>query len=224
MSKKIAVLISGCGVQDGAEIHETILTLLRLDENSVAYQVIAPNKPQTQVVNHLTGNPVEDSQPGGANSRNMLEEAARIARGAALDLAEANPDDYTAVILPGGFGVANNLSNFASAGADCSVDAEVQKFVQAFHKAAKPIGLMCIAPAITAQLIGANILCTVGNDPSVVGAMTSMGTLHKTSNVDEIVVDNNNKVVSTPAYMLAQSINEAKTGIFKLVDKVIELA
>lgn len=224
MKKKVALLIAGCGVYDGGEIHETILTLLRLDEKDADYQFIAPDKPQTHVINHSTGEEVTDSQPGGTASRNQMVEAARIARGNILALADANPDDYDAVILPGGSGVAKNFSTFATEGADCTVDPDVKAFVQAFHKAKKPIGLICIAPAITAKLIEPGILCTVGNDAAVVGAMTSMGSLHKSSGVDEIVVDNNHKVVSTPAYMLATRISEAKEGIFKLVDKVLDLA
>lgn len=224
MKKKVALLIAGCGVYDGAEIYETVLTLLRLDEKDTDYQFIAPDKPLAHVINHLTGEEVKDSQPAGAASRNLLEEAARLARGEIIALSKAQPEDYDAIILPGGFGVAKNFSTFATEGAEATVDAEVQAFVQAFHQAKKPIGLVCITPAITAKLIQPGILCTVGNDASVVGAMTSMGSLHKSCSVEEIVVDNNHKVVSTPAYMLAQRITEAKTGIFKLVDKVLDLA
>lgn len=224
MQKKVALLIAGCGVYDGAEIYETVLTLLRLDENNAGYQFIAPDKPLAQVINHQTGEEVKDSQAGGVAGRNLLVEAARLARGDIIALSAAKPEDYDAVILPGGFGVAKNFSTFATEGADCSVDAEVQAFVQAFYKAKKPIGLMCITPAITAKLIQPGILCTVGQDAAVEGAMTSMGSLHKSCAVDDIVVDNNHKVVTTPAYMLATRITEAKAGIFKLVDKVLELA
>ena len=224
MKKKVALLIAGCGVYDGAEIYETVLTLLRLDEKDAEYQFIAPDKPLAHVINHQTGEEVSNSQPGGAASRNLLTEAARLARGEIIALSTANPEDYDAIILPGGFGVAKNFSTFASEGANASVDSDVQNFVQAFYKAKKPIGLMCITPAITAKLIQPGILCTVGKDAAVVGAMTSMGSLHKSCAVDEIVVDNNHKVVTTPAYMLAQRITEAKAGIFKLVDKVLELA
>lgn len=224
MTNKVAVVISGCGVFDGAEIYETTLTLLRLSELNIPYQVIAPNKPQLSVINHLTGEEVENSQAGQANSRNILEEAARLARGDALDLAEAKAEEYAAVILPGGFGVAKNLSDFASKGAEASVDADVQAFVQAFYSAKKPIGLMCIAPAITAKLVAPGILCTIGKDATVAGAIASMGGLHKSCEADEILVDNQHLLVTTPAYMLAENLAEAKTGIFKLIDKVAELA
>lgn len=223
MKKKIAVLLSGCGVYDGAEIYETVLTLLRLDEKNVEYQCIAPDLPQRHVIDHSKGEEVSESKAGGVLSRNVLQEAARLARGEILPLDQAQPDDYDAVILPGGFGVAKNFSSFAEEGADCSVEPSISRFVQAFHQAGKPIGLMCITPAITAKLIAPGILCTVGKDAGVEGAMISMGGLHKTCEVDEIVVDYTHKVVSTPAYMLATRISEARDGIFKLVDKVLEL-
>lgn len=224
MTKKVALLIAGCGVYDGAEIYETVLTLLRLDEHNAAYQFIAPDKPLAHVINHKTGEEVSDSQPGGAASRNLLVEAARLARGEIIALSAANPADYDAVILPGGFGVAKNFSTFASEGAACSVDLDVQAFVQAFHQAKKPIGLMCITPAITAKLIQPGILCTIGKDAAVEDAMANMGLLHQNCLVDGIVVDDQHKVVTTPAYMQASRITEAKAGIFKLVDKVLAMA
>lgn len=223
MKKKVAVLLSGCGVYDGAEIYETVLTLLRLDEKDASYQCIAPNLPQRHVIDHHKGEEVYESKAEGIHSRNVLQEAARLARGEILPLDQAKADDYDAIILPGGFGVAKNFSSFAEEGAECSVEPSIRQFVQAFHKAGKPIGLMCIAPAITAKLLAPGILCTVGSDPGVEGALIAMGGLHKTCAVDDIVVDNTHKVVSTPAYMLATRISEAKSGIFKLVDKVLEL-
>lgn len=224
MKKKVAVLLSGCGVFDGAEIYESVLTLLRLDERDAEYRCIAPDALQMHVVDHASGEEVEDSREPGSASRSILQEAARLARGDILELSQASPDDYDAVILPGGFGVAKNFSTFASEGAECEVRNDVRQFVQAFHKAGKPIGLMCIAPAITARLVAPGILCTVGSDPGVEGALIAMGGLHKTCAVDDIIVDNTHKVVSTPAYMLASRITEARDGIFKLVDKVLDLS
>lgn len=224
MKKKVAVLLSGCGVYDGAEIHESVLTLLRLDERGAEYRCIAPDALQQHVVDHASGEEVDESRDGGKAARNILQEAARIARSDILELSQATPDDYDAVILPGGFGVAKNFSTFASEGSNCEVRNDVRQFVQAFHLAGKPIGLMCIAPAITAKLVAPGILCTIGQDANVAGALTSMGGLHKTCAVDEIVVDQTHKLVSTPAYMLANRITEARDGIFKLVDKVLEMA
>ena len=224
MTKKVAVLLAGCGVYDGAEIYESVLTLLRLDQKEAHYQCLAPKIPQMHVINHAKGEAEPASEAGQPGARDVFTEAARIARGEIQDLAEAKPEDFDAIILPGGFGVAKNFSDFATAGADCSVNPEVKNFVQAFHQTGKPIGLMCIAPALTAKLVGPGALCTVGNDAGVEGALTSMGALHKTCPVDEIVVDVSNKLVTTPAYMLATRITEAQAGIFKLVDRVLEMA
>lgn len=214
---KIAVVLSGCGVFDGAEIHESVLTLLRLAEKGMTYQCLAPNIAQLHVINHLNG------EVSSGEQRNVLVEAARIARGDILDLAAANPDDYDAVILPGGFGAAKNLSDFAVNGADCSVNPALQRFVSAPHQAGKPVGLICIAPALTPLLIGAGARCTIGNATDVAGAIEAMGGQHQTCAVDDIVIDPEHKLVTTPAYMLAGSIVEAAQGINKLVDAVIEL-
>ncbi|WP_114417373.1 isoprenoid biosynthesis glyoxalase ElbB [Marinospirillum perlucidum] len=215
--KRFAVLLSGCGFQDGAEIYETVLTLLRLDQLNIDYQCIAPRIPQMHVIDHSKS----EEMPG---DRDVFTEASRLARGELIDLADANPDDYDAVLLPGGFGVAKNFSTFATQGADCEVNPKIVAFVQAFHQADKPIGLMCIAPALTAKLVAPGALCTIGQDAGVEGALSSMGALHKSAAVDEIVVDKTHKLVTTPAYMLAQRLTEAQAGIFKLVDKVVEMA
>lgn len=217
MKLKIAVLLSGCGVYDGAEIYESVLTLLRLDQLDVQVQCFAPDQAQHHVINHITGEEM-------AEQRNVLTEAARICRGAILPLAELKAEDFDALILPGGFGVAKNFSDFAFQGAQVEVDAQVCAQVQAFHQAGKPLGLMCIAPALTAKLLGQGVTCTIGQDAGVAGAISAMGGLHKSCAVDEIVVDAKHKLVTTPAYMLAERIHQAAQGIFKLVDKVVELA
>lgn len=215
--KKIAVILSGCGVYDGSEIYESVLTLLRIEHNGAEYQCIAPNIDQMHVVNHLTGEVSE------GESRNVLTEAARLARGAIIDLADANPADYDALIIPGGFGAAKNLSNFAVAGGECTVNPQVVAFTQAIHQAGKPVGLICIAPAMTPLLFGKGTLCTIGADPDTAKAIESMGGRHQQCDVREIVLDPVKKVVTTPAYMLAGSITEAASGINKLVDQVILL-
>lgn len=216
--KKIAVILSGCGVYDGSEIYESVLTLLQIAERGASYQCMAPNVDQLHVVNHLTGE-VEEGQ-----SRNVLTEAARLARGEVIDLATANAADYDALIIPGGFGAAKNLCDFAVNGANCSVNPEVVAFTQAMNQAGKPVGLMCIAPAMTPILFGEKVNFTIGSDAETAGAIESMGGTHQNCCVDEIVTDEELKVVTTPAYMLAGSISEAATGIRKLVDQVIEMA
>ncbi|GAA0698380.1 isoprenoid biosynthesis glyoxalase ElbB [Marinobacterium maritimum] len=216
--KNIAVILSGSGVFDGSEIYESVLTFLRLEHNGVRYQCFAPNIEQLHVINHLTGEVAEGEK------RNVLVEAARLARGDIQDLAEANPDEFDALIIPGGFGAAKNLSDFAVNGVDCSINEELVSFARAIHQAGKPVGLICIAPAMTPKLLGSGIQCTIGNDEGVAGAINAMGGQHQNCGVDQIIVDQSNKVVSTPAYMLAGSISEAASGINRLVDEVVKLA
>lgn len=216
--KKVAVILAGCGVFDGAEIHESVLTLLQLERSGASYQCMAPNIDQLHVINHLTGE-VEPTE-----RRNVLVEAARIARGEVLDLAQANADDYDALIIPGGFGAAKNLCDFAINGADCTVNPDVQAFAQAIHAAGKPVGLICIAPAMTPKLFGGGTTCTIGTDADTAAAIEAMGANHQACPVNEIVIDKAKKVITTPAYMLAGSVMEAASGIDKLVEEVLAMA
>ena len=217
MSKKIAIILSGCGVYDGAEIHETVLTLLRLSQQGTQVQCFAPDKPQMHVINHLTGEEMPEQ-------RNVLVESGRITRGQSRDVRELKAADFDALIMPGGFGVAKNLSDFAVKGADCTVDADVLAAIGEFRDAGKPIGLMCIAPALSARIFGEGVTCTIGNDEGTTAALEAMGAKHQVCTVDNIVFDSGNCLVTTPAYMVAKSISEAATGINALVDKVLELA
>ncbi|KNH28175.1 isoprenoid biosynthesis glyoxalase ElbB [Pseudomonas sp. MDT1-85] len=216
MSKKIAVILSGCGVYDGAEIHESVITLLRLDQRGAQVQCFAPNIAQLHVINHLTGEEMPEA-------RNVLVESARIARGNIKDIREASVEDFDALIVPGGFGSAKNLSNFAVEGAGCSVQPDVLALTEAFAEAGKPVGLICISPALAAKIYGPGVTCTIGNDADTAAAMNKMGATHAECAVTDIVEDKARKLVSTPAYMLAQSISEAASGINKLVDRVLEL-
>jgi len=217
MHKKVAVILSGCGVYDGAEIHESVLTLLRLDQRGAVVQCFAPNVAQLHVVDHYSGDEMDET-------RNVLVESARIARGQIKDVKELHVGDFDAVILPGGFGVAKNLSDFVVSGANCNVQADVLSATQAFVKAGKPVGLMCIAPALAAKIFGAGVICTIGKDHDTAAALTQMGAEHHECEVSDIVEDAKHKLVTTPAYMLAQSISEAAAGINKLVDRVLELS
>ncbi|GAA4651016.1 isoprenoid biosynthesis glyoxalase ElbB [Kistimonas scapharcae] len=217
MNKRIAVILSGCGVFDGSEIYESVITLLRLDQNGAEYQCFAPDIPQHHVINHVTGEEMPES-------RSVLVEAARLARGNIRDLAECQAADYDALIIPGGFGAAKNLSDFALTGADMTVQADVLKTVQAFAEAKKPVGLICITPAMAGKLFGAGVRCTIGNDGETAEVIRVTGAEHVDCPVHDIVVDEDNKLVTTPAYMLAGSISEAATGINRLVDKVLEMA
>ncbi|PIE41479.1 MAG: isoprenoid biosynthesis protein ElbB [Gammaproteobacteria bacterium] len=216
-AKKVAVILAGCGVYDGSEIYETTITLLSLDQAGVEYQCMAPNIDQMHVINHLTGEATDET-------RNVLVEAARLARGNIIDLADANASDYDALIIPGGFGAAKNLSSFAVDGAEMTINQDVAALVKAIHDQGKPVGLICIAPAMTPKLFGEGTECTIGNDADTAAAIAAMGGKHQECAVNSFHVDEARKVVTTPAYMLAERISEAAEGISKLVSKVIELA
>ena len=214
---KIGVLLSGCGVMDGSEIHEAVLTLLAIDKEGMQYQCIAPNKDQPQVINHITNQPTNEK-------RNMLVEAARIARGNIKDLSSVNPKDFDAIIMPGGFGAACNLTTFAKDGVNAKVLPEVESFLTEFHKLRKPIGAICIAPNIIATIFGKeSVEITIGNDKNTASILVQMGAKHLDKNADEIVIDKKNLIITTPAYMLAKGPKELEVGITKLVKAICEL-
>jgi enhancing lycopene biosynthesis protein 2 len=219
MAKKVGVILSGCGVYDGAEIHESVITMLALDRHGAEMVLCAPNAPQLHVVNHLTGEVAEGEQ------RNVLVEAARIARGSIRDVAEVAADELDALILPGGFGAAKNLCDFAVSGPDCTVHADVAALVQDVHAQGKPVAAVCIAPALVAKALGAESPeLTIGTDADTAGALEAMGARHVSCPVTEFVVDRDRKLISTPAYMLAENISEAAEGIEKTVTALLEMA
>ncbi|KHN54091.1 isoprenoid biosynthesis glyoxalase ElbB [Dickeya fangzhongdai] len=215
--KKVGVVLSGCGVYDGSEIHEVVLTLLAIDRAGAEAVCFAPDKEQLHVINHLTGEVTGEK-------RNVLAESARIARGKIQPLSSADPQQLDALIVPGGFGAAKNLSDFATRGADCEIDNELKILTREIHKKNKPIGFICIAPAMLPKLLDTSVQLTIGNDEGTAQAVEAMGGVHVKCPVDDIVVDVTHKVVTTPAYMLANSIGEAASGIEKLVARVLELA
>ena len=214
---KIGVLLSGCGVNDGSEIHEAVITMLTLDIAGAEIVCIAPDVDQLDVVNHLTGKATGEK-------RNVLVESARIARGNIKDINKVHVTDIDGLIIPGGFGAAKNLSDFAVKGKDAVVNEDVKRLLNDMASAEKPIGAICIAPAtLTKALEGKNPEVTIGNDIDTAGAIEAMGGQHKECSVDMIHVDSNNKLVSTPAYMLGPGIKDVAVGIEKLVNKVLEL-
>ena len=216
--KKVAVILSGCGVYDGSEIHETVLTLLAIEQCGASYRCFAPNIDQYHVVNHFTGNISEQE------SRNVLVESARIARGDIEDISDLVVDDFDALLVPGGFGAAKNLSDFAIKGSDSQINAAFQQVARAFIAHNKPAGYMCIAPAMLPLIYPEGVRGTIGKDAAIAESITSMGLTHVNCTVDNVVVDEKYKVVSTPAYMLATSISEAATGINRLVKTVLSLS
>lgn len=219
MAKKIGVVLSGCGVFDGSEIHEAVLTLLAIDRAGSEAICMAPNTRQHHVINHLTG----DEMKGEV--RNVLVESARIARGKVRDMAGVKAEELDALIFPGGYGAAKNLCDYAFKGPDCTVNADVARLAREVHAAGKPIGVICIAPVIGAKVLGAEHPdITIGTDKNTAKDIEKMGARHVACPVNEFVIDRERKLVSTPAYMLAKSVGEAAEGIEKLVAAVIELA
>jgi len=215
--KKVGVLLSGCGVYDGSEIHEAVLTLLFLDREGVEAVCMAPDIPQHDVMNHLTMQPM-------AENRNVLVESARIARGNIRNLAEVRAADIDALILPGGFGAAKNLSDFAFKGPDATVQPEVKRLLLEMAEAGKPIGAICIAPATLAcALATRKPEVTIGTDVGTAAGIETMGAKHYTCTVDMIHVDERNRLVTTPAYMLGPGIKDVADGIEKLVHQIVAM-
>jgi enhancing lycopene biosynthesis protein 2 len=220
MSFRVGVLLSGCGYLDGSEIHESVLTLLHLDRAGAEAVCIAPRVHQRDVVDHATGKAL------AGQSRDVLQEAARIARGKVRDLGQVKASDLDALILPGGYGAAKNLSDFAVAGDKAKVLPQVQTLLREVHAAGKPIGAICISPAVVASVFGSEIrpTLTIGSDAGTARAIEAMGGVHKESPVTGVVVDDRNRIVSTPAYMCNARVSEVSSGIEKLVQKVLAMA
>ncbi len=217
MSKRVAVILSGSGVYDGAEIHETVLCLLALDRVGAQTTILAPNKDQAHVINHQVGAPQDNA------TRNVLEEAARIARGPVTALDQADAGDFDAVLMPGGFGAAKNLCTWAFDGANCSVDPDVSKFLMAMHERGAWIGACCIAPVLLAKLFGdRGVEVTIGQSEEDHVEVEKTGATHIKMDARGVHRDPAMRVITTPAYMEAQSIAELPTGINELVRQLIE--
>ncbi|KAJ8256101.1 hypothetical protein COCON_G00199650 [Conger conger] len=224
MGKRVAVVLAGCGVFDGSEIHETSAVLVHLSRGGATVKMFAPNIEQMHVVDHLKGAPTEEK-------RNVLVESARLARGKIQDLSQLDVKELDAVIFPGGFGVAKNLCTWAVQGKDCSVNEQVKAALQAFHGAGKPVGLCCISPVLAAKVFpGCEV--TVGHDadarapdvPGTAEAITQLGCKHVCKNVSETHVDQKNKIVTTCAFMCEAPLHEIFDGIGAMVQDVLKLA
>lgn len=217
--KKVAVILSGCGVFDGSEIHEACAALLALSRAGAEALICAPVGDQMHVVDHLAG------EPEAGASRRILTESARIARGEISPLAEVDATAVDAVLLPGGFGAAKNLCTFAVDGDQCTVNGEVTAFLKAAHGAGRPIGAMCIAPVILARVFGPDLnpQVTIGNDAATAALITKMGARHVDCPVTGVVVDETNRFVTTPAYMIAENIVQVFDGAAVFVEKLLTL-
>lgn len=215
--KKVAVIFSGAGVYDGTELHEAVLALHAIEKAGATWHCFAPNINQLHVINHRTGEEMGET-------RNVLVESARIARGKIEDVAKLHVDDFDALLLPGGFGAAKNLTDFAVSGAECSINTHVAQACRSFAHANKPAGYLCIAPVIIPMIYEHGVQGTIGNDEATSAAFNQMGGEHISCTVDEYVFDEKHNVLSTPAYMLAENISQAASGIEKLVSKLVEIA
>lgn len=216
MSKKVAVILAGCGHLDGAEIRESIITLLALEQKGFLVDIFAPHKKQTDVVNH-------SDQQQQREQRMIHHEAARIARGPVSDLVNCHAKDYDALVMPGGFGVAKSLSNFAEAGAQAEVDSELTRIIKDFYNAQKSIGAICIAPAIIARVLAQHqVEVTLGGKTqNMHEVIAMMGAKHRDCLADEICIDQTNKIVTTPAYMYDNAqLNEVYRGVSQLVEQI----
>jgi enhancing lycopene biosynthesis protein 2 len=213
--KKFAVILSGCGVYDGSEIHEAVMALLAVTRSGNSYQAFAPDIRQFHVVDHRTGEATDEV-------RNVLAESARIARGQIKPLSEFNAAGYDGLILPGGYGAAKNLSTYAFDGAGMQVDAQVASTIKSMHALKKPVGAMCIAPVILAKVFG-NVQLTIGQDAGTINNLQAMGATHQTTGNGEVAVDETNKLVTTPCYMLDASIADIASGAENMVKAMLSL-
>ena len=214
-SKKFAVVLAGCGVYDGAEIHEATLTMYSIVKNNCTYEIFAPDISQHHVINHITGEEMNET-------RNVLIEAARIARGNIKPLSEFDAKNFDAIIFPGGFGVAKNLCSFAFHGTDCNVNDEVSGSIEKMAELKKPIGALCISPVVVAKVLG-NVELTIGQDQGTSEAVENLGATHVKTGHGEVVIDKINNIVTTPCYMLDANIAQIADGAENLVKSMIEL-
>ena len=210
-----AVVLAGCGAQDGAEIREAVMTLYAIEKNGGTYQVFAPNVMQHHVINHITGEVMKES-------RNVLTEAARIARGKIRALTEYRAADFDALIFPGGFGVAKNLCTYAFDGPECHVDRVVEEAIRSAHKAGKPIGALCISPVLITRVLG-DVTVTTGNDSATAADIKAMGGKHVNRRHGEVAIDRKNLIVTAPCYMLESTISEIATDADQVVREIKEL-
>jgi len=215
VQKRFGVILSGCGNRDGAEIHESTMTLLAIHKNGADYQCFAPNIVQHHVLNHLTGEVMDES-------RNVMIEAARIARGKVKDLNEFDPAQFDGLVIPGGLGAVKNLSNYAFAGVDCRVIDGVANAIRGMYQLKKPIGALCIAPVVLAKVLG-NINVTIGHDKNTVADLEKMGAIHTATNQEEVAVDREHKIVTTPCYMLNSRVDQIAVGADKVIRSMLDL-
>ncbi|MBM65721.1 MAG: isoprenoid biosynthesis protein ElbB [Myxococcales bacterium] len=219
MGKRIGFVLSGAGVFDGAELHESVLCLLALDRGDAEVIFMAPDKDQFHVVDHQSGTPAEGER------RSVLSEAARLARGPVRPLAEVSADEVDAILMPGGFGAAKNLSTWAFSGAAGEVDGDLQRLLGAVHGQGKWIAACCIAPAILARVFGGDgVKVTLGTSDQDAAEVEKTGAQHERCSVEQVCIDEEHRLITTPAYMEAARIRELEPGISDMVGHLLRLA
>lgn len=214
--KNFAVILSGCGQHDGSETHETILTLLALDRAGVKWQGFAPDI-DAGVINHVTDTEVQDEK------RSVLLESARLVRGNIKPLSSANAANFDAIILPGGMGAVKVLCDWYFNKPNFNLNPDVKKLLDEAVKLNKPLGFICIAPMIIPKIFS-NAKFTIGNDKDLAREIANYGCEHVDCLASDIVVDSQNNVVTTPANMVAASIDEVNQGITKLVNELVKMS
>jgi enhancing lycopene biosynthesis protein 2 len=221
---KVGVLLSGCGVLDGSEVYESVLTILALERAGAEVAAVAPDITQAEVINHYRGDELRTGEAGGPY-RSVLAESARIVRGKITSLGEVSAHDMDALIIPGGYGVVKNLCTYAVDGESATVNEDVKRLIVEMVSLGKPIGAICIAPVLVALSIGDRApQLTIGNDAKTAVDLQRFGAVPYEAPINGIHVDEKLKIVSTPAFMLANKASEAEDGINQLVAKVLELA
>ncbi len=213
--KKFAIVLSGNGVYDGAEIHESVMTMLAVDKNGGYYEIFAPDIDQHHVINHITGEEMQEK-------RNVLIEASRIARGQIKELSKLNMSNFDALIFPGGFGVAKNLCTYAFEGIEMKINPMVEKLVKEAHQSKKPIGALCISPVLIGKILG-DVALTIGQDEKTKKDIESFGGTHQKTTHGEVVTDKKNLIVSTPCYMLDAKITDIEKGADNAVKAMLNI-
>lgn len=213
--KKIAIILSGCGVYDGAEIHESVMTMLAITKQGAEYEIYAPNREQHHVVNHITGEEMSEK-------RNILIESARIARGNIKPLEELNVQNIDAVIFPGGFGVAKNFCNYAFKGADYTISKDIEIVITDAVNAKIPVGALCISPVLLAKALK-NPKITIGNDANTSAHIEQQGAIHEITNKDGVAIDENYKLVTAPCYMLEATVADIAAGAENVVQAILKM-
>lgn len=212
--KNFAVILSGCGHLDGSEIHEAVMTLLAIDRNECTYTIFAPDENQYHVMNHVTREPMPET-------RNMMIEAARIARGEIQDLKAYKAENFDGLMIPGGFGAAKNLFTYAIDGVNAKVNPDVERAILETYRLKKPIGALCIAPVLLAKVLG-NITVTVGTDSQTIADVEKMGAHHINTQETEVISDRQNMIFTTPCYMLPATVSDIADSAENLIQAILE--